>query len=302
MKTFFSCLALCLFLLPLSSRAAETAGDKPKSTRARSLIGSPVNPNLAASGTVPKGIFVSMLNASFADKNRSKKGGKTDTFNQTWLLKLRYGVTETFEIALVTPYINNSRSGSYSGSKHIEGFGDEGLQFTFGPLQERLGDPFTFSFAAGLSLPTGTGGKNHLPGSGAWGWRTVVSAGKWLNKNLKLDTEGIWSGPFERGNQKVKGGQALQWNAQARYMLDNIDFALESNLYHQESGDKNTPGGNINLRNGATEWLVGPSMNVASDTLGMWAGIGVFFPVMQDVKGPTAVEDARFAFKIGKVW
>jgi hypothetical protein len=66
--------------------------------------------------------------------------------------------------------------------------------------------------------------------------------------------------------------------------------------------------GNVSsLRNGYTEWFVGPSVNVAIEPLSMWAGLGVFFPVLYSLHDehrspPTKMENFRVEFKIGKLW
>ena len=152
-----------------------------------------------------------------------------------------------------------------------------------------------------------------MPGNNAWGARGAAAVGAWVTKDIKMDTEFVWSGPFERGNQNVERGDQWQWNTNIRYLWDWIDVGFESSLVVQESGNKKIDGrwlangswrdsSTTNTRNGYTEWLVGPSMNVAVDSLGMWAGIGAFFPVVQDYKGPAKVEDVRWELKIGKVW
>ena len=298
-------LALCCFFV-LSSVPALADGlavPEKKGTRARSLIGSPVNANLAGGGTLPKGAGVTMLNASFADRTRGKRGGGPDSFGQVYLLKTRYGLSNSFELGVVLPYINNRRSGHPSGPDHIEGLGDMTVQITWAPLNRHQQDPLSLSFGAGLLLPTGIYGKNHLPGNGVFGGRLVGAVSWWPTNDIRMDAEVIWTGPFERGNQRVKRGQQWQWNAFARYLFDNVDIGIESAITHAESGDKSFDWGETrNLRNGYTEWLVGPSMNVALDSLGVWGGLGVFFPLVQDVKGPSKVEDVRFEFKLGKVW
>ncbi|MDI5349366.1 transporter, partial [Salmonella enterica subsp. enterica serovar Kentucky] len=40
----------------------------------------------------------------------------------------------------------------------------------------------------------------------------------------------------------------------------------------------------INNHSGTTEWVVGPSFNIAVDSLKLWFGAGAFFPVMQEAK------------------
>lgn len=276
---------------------------KQQSGRAKMLFGQPVNVNIAGGGTLPKGKALTILNASFADKTNGKRGySGSDVFSQLWLAKFRYGITDNLELSMTAPYINNKRSNPRPHPEHIEGFSDTAVALVVAPFNLHQGDPVAWSIYAGLLTPTGTGGKNHLPGVGVWGWRLSTGVATFLTDNIKADMDVSWSGPFERGNQKVRRGDQFQWNSQVRYLFDNFDIGLESTLVHQESGDKSTSAGDLNLRNGYTEWLVGPSVNVPIDALNMWAGVGVFFPVMQDYKGPAAVEDARFEFKIGKLW
>lgn len=300
----------CLLFLAVLSLAfafatgAHAQDEAPKErTRSKVLFGQPVNVNIAGGGTLPQGMALTMLNASFADKDRSKKGyAGSDIFSQTWLFKARYGITNHLEIAYTAPYINNERRNPSPSPEHIEGFADQVIQLTFAPWNQHQQDPVSLGFTFGILTPTGNVGKNHIPGVGAWGYRLATGIGKFVTKEIKLDTEVAYSGPFERGNQNVKRGDQFQWNSNARYVFERFDIGLESTFIHQESGDKRTPRGTLNIRNGYTEWFVGPSVNVAIEPLGMWAGVGAFFPVLQDVKGPAAVEDARFEFKLGKVW
>lgn len=302
MKGIQPLLALVLLQLLFASLPA-LAAEPEKSTRAKSLIGTPINVNMASSGTLPENVGLFMLNASFSDKTRSKRGGGADVFSQVWLGKLRYGITNYWEIGLVAPYINNERR-NYGGNgpKHIEGLSDITLQLTWSAYNQHQKDPLNLSFGAAVLLPTGLHGKNHLSGNGVWGGRFVAAIGKFFTRDFRMDTEVAWTGPFERGNQNVKRGNQYLWNTQARYLFDWVDIGLESSLVKQESGDKNTDFGTVNLRNGYTEWYVGPSMNFAVDALELWVGAGVFFPLVQDVKGPGNVDNARFEFKFGKLW
>lgn len=294
-----------LALLLAFATAAMAAEDAPaQKKRPRSLFGAPVNVNIAGGGSLPKGTALTMINASFADKSSDKEGyGGHGMFSQSWLLKIRYGVTNHFEIATTVPYITNKRYGdNAAGANYTQGFSDPVVQMTIAPWNQHQGDPVSAGVTLGLLLPLGTQGKNHLPGVGAWGGRAAAGVGKWVTKDIKLDTEVVWSGPFERGNQKVKRGDQFQWNVNARYLFTYWDIGLESTLIHQESGDRRLPTGKTGLRNGYTEWFVGPSVNVAIEPLDMWVGVGAFFAVLQDYKGPSPAEDARFELKIGKIW
>lgn len=300
----FSC--LLAFLAIFGCISPSFAEEAPKANkRARSLLGTPVNVNTAGAGSLPQGMALTMLNASFANKNRAEKGGggRADTFQQTWLMKIRYGITNRFEIATTVPWIHQTKSNrGPTDTKYTEGFGDAVIQFTVAPLQQHQGDPLSLSFTGGILFPTGQTGPAHMPGNNAWGGRLASGIGGFVTKDIKIDTEVVWSGPFERGNQKVRRGDQWQWNSNMRYLWDWIDVGFESSFVVQESADRRLNTGLINTRNGYKEWFIGPSVNVAHDATGMWFGVGAFFPVLQDYKGPAKSEDARFEFKLGKVW
>lgn len=305
-KSLVSCFLVLFFLIffPASLFAEPSASAPAK--RPRVLMGTPpVNVNISGAGTLPEGVLFTALNASFADKDHARRGGKnnSDVFSQVWLLKVRYGLTKNLELAAISSYVNLDRSSPTPNPEHLEGFGDQVLGINYALKNIHQGDPYALSFVAGVMLPTAPGGRNHLPGNSAWGGRLGANFGKFITKDLKMDTELVWTGPFERGNQEVKRGDLFQWNTQFRYLFDNFDIAFESSLVRQESGNKDFPNGiRRNVKNGFTEWFVGPSMNVAFASLDMWAGLGVFVPVYQHVDGPNKVEDVRIEFKIGKLW
>lgn len=306
MKTI-KMIGLTMLLLMLAPPvAAVSAEESPGPKRASVLMGNPpVNINIASAGTLPESTLFTALNASFSDKHRGKDGGSSgfDTFAQIWLLKVRYGITSNLELSTVGSYANMSRRNPSPNPSHIEGLGDQSLGLSYGLFNVHQGDPLSLSFGLSAILPTAPEGSNHAPGNSAWGGRAHVAVGKWLTRDLKFDTELVFNTPFERGNQDVKRGSQYMWSAQLRYLFNEFDIAFESNVTKTESGDKDLPNGrNINIRNGYTEWYVGPSLNVAFEPVKAWMGVGVFFPVYQDVKGPTKVDDARFEFKIGKLW
>ncbi|MCL2122531.1 MAG: hypothetical protein FWH34_00425 [Desulfovibrionaceae bacterium] len=298
-------LAACM-ISPQSVPAAEAKKDpQPQSTRSRMIFGPPVNVNISGPGSMPEGVLMTGINVSFADKvtpfgNASRS---SDVFSQTWLLKVRYGITDYLEIWTTTPYINNRRTNPEPNPQFIYGIGDTVLNLTFCPWHERRGDSFTASASAGLWLPMAAWGAHHPPGLGVMGFRGQAAVGKFLTKDIKIETEGVLNARFARGNQDVRLGDQYQWNSQIRYLFDYFDIGVESSMVWQLSSDKVISGlGARDLRNGYTEWFVGPSVNVAIDPLGMWAGIGAFFPVMRYTDSPTKVENVRFEFKIAKLW
>ena len=308
-KLMFSMLILAAYIiLPQAAQAAEEEKTpQAKSTRSRVIVGVPVNVNIAGPGSMPEGVLYTGLNASFADKitpTGSTKG--SDVFSQAWLLKVRYGITDYLEIWSTTPYLNMRRTNPEPARPVIYGIADSVLCLTLAPWQERRGDPFTASGSVGIWLPVGAWGKDNPPGYGTTGFRGQAAIGKFVTKDLKIETEGVWNTRFARGNQDVRLGDQFQWNSQIRYLFDYFDIGVESTLIWQTTSyrEKTSQAGrSMDLRNGYTEWLVGPSVNVALEPLGMWVGVGAFFPVMQSYQSDGAkVENVRLEFKIAKRW
>lgn len=313
MKHYLACLIMfCMAFIGFSPLAqaieaadqAKVEDQAPKKTRAKMLTGTPVHTGIAGGGSLPKGKLLTIYNFSLADKTNAKNGYKgSDIYSQAHLLKIRYGLTNHWEIITTGAYINNGRRDPSQNPGHIEGIGDQSLGITYAPLQFHQGDPVALSFNGAISMPTAPYGKNHVPGNGVWGSRLAAGFATFLTDDIRFDIEGCWTTSFERGNQKVRKGDQYQWNTMVRYLFDWFDIGIESVYVHTENGDKITPAGNkINMYNGGKEWHVGPTTSIAIDALDMWVGAGVYFPVMQDMNGATAVDDVQYHFKIGKMW
>jgi len=307
-RIFFMIILAAYIISPQSSLAAEeTKTPQAQSTRSKMIAGVPVNVNIAAAGSMPEGVLYTGINASFADKVTPTGNTKSsDVFSQAWLLKLRYGITDYLEIWSTTPYLNMQRTNPEPSRPVIYGVADSVLSLTLAPWQERRGDPVTASVSAGFWLPVGAWGKDNPAGYGTTGFRGQAAVGKFLTKDIKVDTEGVWNTRFVRGNQDVRLGDQFQWNSQIRYLFDYFDIGVESTLIWQIASYRektNQAGPSMDMRNGYTEWLVGPSVNVACEPLGMWVGVGAFFPVMQRYQSDGAkVENVRLEFKIAKLW
>ena len=310
----------CMMLGSVAAAKAEGGffdTDKPSP-----FLGTPVNVGIAGGNILPKGTLLTAINASFRDKTHKvgsqPKPATGDIFSQTWLLKVRYGLFDRLEISTVVPYVNNDFDNS---PYRVEGLGDIALGTSLAILSQRAGDPLWVTLIAGITLPTGN---EHIPGAGVTGGRLGLSWAKKWSPNIMTSGDFMWEMPFGRGNvpyaqRDVPGGTLERGDvytatAQARYMFNGWDAGLETVYQHSESGIRHrgspapgrAPLGPINTYNGVTEWVLGPSINVAIDPLKMWAGFGVFFPIYQDVHSQAAtgtmMEDARFEFKLGKIW
>ncbi|MDR2696174.1 MAG: transporter [Deltaproteobacteria bacterium] len=303
-------LAACGISPQPAPAAEEEQSARKQSTRSRMIFGPPVNVNIAGPGSMPEGVLLTGINTSFANKitpvgNAGSRA--SDVFGQQWLLKLRYGITDYLEIWSTIPYINNRRTNPEPNPQYIYGVADSVLALTLCPWHERRGDPLTASASAGVLLPVAAWGKDHMPGMGVMAFRGQAAVGKFLTKDIKIETEGLWITRFARGNQNVRLGDQFQWNSQIRYLFNSFDIGLESSLVSQTASDREARGNVSSMRNGYTEWFVGPSVNVAIEPLSMWVGLGAFFPVLYSLhderRAPAAkMENVRVEFKIGKLW
>lgn len=316
MKRYFASLliicALCFGYSPLALANDDpaqsiSAPEKPKKKRAKMLTGTPVHTAVAGGGSLPKGVLLTVYNFSLADKTNAKRGYKgSDIYNQTHLLKLRYGLTNHWEIHSTGGYVNNGfRDPTPSNrANHTEGILDQSLGLTYAPLQLHQGDPIAVSFSGAINFPTGFYGRNHLPGGGAWGGRFCTGFATFFTDDIRFDVEGSVTASFENGNQGARKGTQYQWNTMVRYLFDWFDIGIESVYTHTEDGTGYKPGrdGRVNLHNGGADWYIGPNTSIAIDALDMWVGAGVYFPVMQDVNSAAAVDDVQFHFKVAKMW
>lgn len=278
---------------------------QPARKHSRLLGGVSAHSSIGGGGTLPEGVLTTAYNVNFSDKTNAKDGYKgSDVFGQTHLVKIRYGLTNRIELTSIGGYVNNGSRNPTPRNRpnNMEGLLDQTVGVSYSPLQIHQGDPFALSFGASLSLPTGIYGKNHIPGGGVWGGRLSTGLAAFLNEDIRVDTEISWTMPFERGNQKVKRGDQYQWNTMARYLFGWFDVGVESVYTYYKDGDKITPFGKKNLRNGGKDWYVGPATTIAIDDLSMWFSAGVYFPVLQDMKSPSKVDDIQYHFKIGRAW
>ncbi len=303
-------LTACILLGSALAAGAEDslfAHDNPSP-----LLGGPVNTTIAGGAILPKGKLLTAINASFRDKTRTVNGNKSanpsDTYSQTWLLKIRYGLFDRMEMSIVVPYMNNDIAHQ---SWRSEGLGDATVGTSLAVLSERAGDPFWLTLSLGISLPTGD---EHLTGQGATGGRLALSWAKDLSKNILAAGDLIWEMPFSSGYEpyggsgydnfsSVERGNKYTINGHIRYRFNYFDLGLESTFEKTESSDGHLrDGGWTSMYNGTTEWVLGPSLNVAFDSINTWLGVGVFFPIYQDADTDTKLETVRWEFKVGTLW
>ncbi|NLZ16200.1 MAG: transporter [Desulfobulbaceae bacterium] len=298
-------LAATLALGLTTGLAAAAEGNAPTSTGKKmgGMSGTSVSTPISGGGIVPKGKLLTVFNSSYRNKYNVIDGGESDArtlVNEIYLLKIRYSPLDRLELILVPGYINNNLN-MYNqlGENEVYGWNDFNLGATYMFLSERFGDPVSMAFSLGLNLPTGQSGDSHPPGFGAWGWNTKIGLTKIFQPKHRIDWDLGFAQPFEEGNQDVERGYTVNSNISYHYVInDNFDIGLEAMYSTTDAGERNGK----DMNNGTSELYAGPAMNFVLPKLNMWMGIGAYFPVYRDADSPTAFEDYRIDFKLGKMW
>lgn len=262
------------------------------------LQGIPINTAISGGGVLPEGRALTIYNASYRDKRSWREGEdfkpRTDATQVVNLLKLRYGVTDNWEISSVVPYVMMDPKGGSS----LDTFGDVLLGTSYAFMLQRQGDPVSLSASAGLFLPTGEVGSDHLPGGGALGSRFALGLTKVFGAQ-RVDFDLIGQIPFNEGNRNYTKGESLSFNYKYAYLLSSrVDVGIEGTVDRVWNGRLN----DRSVNNHSLEWFTGPTVNVALPEINGWVGLGAFFPVYRQYGQDTATEDCRVDFKIGILW
>lgn len=296
-------LTACLMVTPVCAAEKKAQAAQPTTEKMGGPSGTPVNSAISGGAIVPKGMLLTALNFSYRDKDKVVDDaglGARLLEQQLYLLKLRYGVTDRFELAFVPGYVSTHRD-AYGGAKadRIEGVTDFALAGTYTPLSQRLGDPFSLGLALGVNMPTGQDGSEHPPGGDVWSYNAKVGITKVWHPTHRIDWDLGFVQPTETGNQGVRKDTTITMTGSYHYVFtQNFDVGLEFTLEKSREWERN----GVDMRNGYTEMYVGPTMNFCMPQWNMWLGLGAFFPVIRDYDIPTASDDVRIEIKLGKVW
>ena len=281
-----------------------SAAPQPVKTEKMSpLSGTPVNSAISGGAIVPKGLLLSALNFSYRDKDDivdDAGAGARTSEQELYLLKLRYGMADRFELAFVPGYVSTHRD-AYGRARadHIEGPTDFALGGTYTPFSQRLGDPLSLGLTLGVNMPTGQEGPEHLPGGDVWSYNAKIGVTKVWHPNHRVDWDLGFVQPTETGNQGVRKDTVVAMTGSYHYVFTpNFDVGLEFTLENSKDWERN----GVSMKNEYTELYVGPTMNFCMPQWNMWLGIGAFVPVVRDYDIPTASDDFRLEIKLGKIW
>lgn len=267
------------------------------------LSGTPVNSAISGGAIVPKGLLLSAFNFSYRDKESIVNDagiGARKSEQELYLLKLRYGLTDRFEVAFVPGYISNHRDAFRTfRADQLEGPTDFALGGTYTPFSQRLGDPLSLGLTLGVNMPTGQVGPNRPLGGDVWSYNAKVGMSKIWHPKHRVDWDLGFVQPTDAGNQGVKKDTCWTMTGSYHYVFNpNFDIGLE---FTAEKSKTWTNSG-VDLRNGYTEVYAGPTANFVMPKWNMWLGVGLFMPVVRNYDVATASDDLRLEVKLGKIW
>lgn len=285
----------CGLILPSSMASAEA----PLATPAAPVVNS-FGP---AGNAFPEGLFSTVLNYSYADKdnwydggsNHSALGGNSNVQNML-TLKLRYGLGNGWDIRTTTPFVSND----FETRDNTGGVGDSIIVLRRQWFSQDEGYPVSFASGLGLQVPTGSTDSNGI-GTGAWGLMPEMGVSYRFDNKRQL-VEGnmnyIWRGKNQDSDVDIDASDAFRFQARYVYALDhNWDLGVESQFEHVFESEVD----GVGQENSYTTWLAGPSVTYKIPAWKMSLGASVQMALYQDYEARGALgEDYRFEMKLVK--
>ncbi|MFW5488695.1 MAG: transporter [Desulfovibrio sp.] len=223
---------------------------------------------------------------------------KSTKFNE--VLKLRYGILDTLDIRLATPFYNVHLNRSNAPDHDVYGVGDTTVVLHQRLLNQGGGDPLSLALDYGVTFPTGSvsAHSSDAAGNAAWGGVVGIGATYFLYAN-RFDTEVNYA-MFTEGGHDLQKGNRFRWNLGYAYALSNlVDLGIESTM---EANDNSKRGG-VRQQDASLEWYAGPKVAFKYKPWNTFAGLTVKFPLERWYHGTQGVsDDYRIEFKLIKVF
>jgi len=294
LRTCLLALGLCVLAFPAPGAAADQEDVYP------GILNAPASISIGGGGTLPAGHAVTALNSSYRHKDEGMLGSdqknnrNIDNTTLINLLKLRYAVTDRFEVQAVVPYtVYQPTTG-----RDLDSWGDITPAVMYGFLQEKLGEPFSLAGSLKLAMPTASVGPRDLPGGNAWAGTAALGFTKTFGM-FQINHDLYYTAPFEEGNQHVRKGNSYGLTYRYAYALNKgLALALEGTIDHSERGKRL----GLEVKNESTEWYTGPAVtwNVPGTTIDLC--LGAYLPVYRDYGQNTSSEGVRVDGKFFIFW
>jgi hypothetical protein len=297
-----------LLALPSAAFAAAPHDKKPENL----VPGPMVLPQAWPGGeTFPQGLTALMNHFSFGQYRPYKgsspytmrvntPGGKmkvgpksADQFVNVF--KIRYGITDRFEIRTATPFIdmnikNHNADGGWKG-----GLGDTTMMLRYGLKKRTEDSPFSLALDAGVTLPTGeVGDKDKYLATNAF---SVIMGGgaSWVDNNQRVDFDARYAA-YTEGAHGIKPGDFALFHGHYAYALSrNFDIGAEA-YYRLEQ--RTTMHGET-YQPAFSELYAGPKIQIKVPELAyLMVGAAVLFPLHRDSDAMRLSTDTRWEFSV----
>lgn len=309
-------LQLCLLQGVCSANTAVEKDEITKETEAAVSAVSAVSKSYSSWGPVtatfgpggigfPVGKFAVVLNYRFIEADGmylgdDKISDAVELTKNIGVVKFRYGIAPGLDIRTATAFYDVNVEKLATGTDATkDGVGDTTALFHKIVMNQKKGDPFSLAFDLGGTFPTATVDSNTIDtiGNRAWGAMTGVAA-TYMQNGHRFDQEFNYAA-FTEGEHDYTKPQRFRCNTTYAYALSSMfDLGLESSF---EWNDEEEQYGE-DLDNSKWEWYVGPKVAIKMKKYGLFAGLGLMFPVDYEYDSVTTSDEYRVEFKIAKVF
>lgn len=270
------------------------------------LCWGPVTASFGPAGMgFPVGKFAAVLNYRFIESEgmylgNDKISDAVELTKNIGIVKFRYGIAPGLDIRTGTPLYNVEIKNLALGTENTkDGVGDTTAILHKVVMDQKKGDALSVAFDLGVTFPTATVNSDSIDFIGSQAWGVLTGVGFSYTKNShRIDQEFNFAA-FTEAEHDYQKPMRFRCNTTYAYALDStfdmgIESAFEWNDEAKQYGEE--------MDDAYREWFVGPKVAVKMKKIGLFAGLGVLFPVSYEYDSASPSDDYRIEFKISKVF
>lgn len=300
--------ACILILLASTALAAAPQNGKPENL----VPGPMVLPQAWPGGeTFPQGLTALMNHVSLAHYRPYKdsspytmrvktpagdmKAGPRSADQFVNVFKIRYGITDRWEVRTATPFINLDLTNHNTDGGWKGGMGDTTLMLRYGVKKRTEDSPFSLALDLGTTLPTGqVGDKDKYLATNAF---SVIMGGgfSWVDANQRVDFDGRYAAYTEGAHGIRPGDFALFHGHYALALFRNVDLGAEAYCRIEQQSYVHGKG----QGDGFSEAYAGPKLQIKVPAAAyLMVGAAVLFPVYRDYDAMRLSTDTRWELSV----
>lgn len=253
----------------------------------------------------PVGKFAAVINYRFIEADGmylkdDKISRAVEITKNVGVLKFRYGIAPGLDIRTATPFYNVKIEKLASGSETTsEGVGDTAAVLHKVVMNQREGDALNVAFDLGAVFPTATVDSDSIDFIGNQAWGVFTGVGFTYTKlSHRIDQEFNFAA-FTEGQNDYQKPMRFRSNTTYAYAFNStFDIGIESAFeWNDESKEYDE-----DMDDSYKEWFAGPKVAMKMKEYGLFAGLGVMFPVYYNYDDASTSDEYRIEFKICKVF